>query len=514
MPVAGELRTAFVEWARRARAKPTFDLEERIYRIGIAEAIQDLIDAACDGGPIEDKLRAVGQRVTKAQFHVIPARHFQPLMRWCERDEQDLARALRDFRAQDEAYARLERLGEALERSAGADPVMGGGLVIASLLNFGASPDRLPIVNPGRYRRLEELLGEDGAQPGSPVEEYRRWIAFAERIRSALQDAGVPIRDMLDVESLITICSIEHELWARDEDPLDAPRASEPDVYLALCGLFRNEARHLAEWIEYHMLVGVERFFLYDNESDDDPLDVLSPYIEEGVVVRHEWRGSGREDNLTVNNLQRTAYDHCLSKHGAEARWIAFVDSDEFLFSPTSSSVADLLGEYERWPGVAVNLIHFGPSSHVTEPPGLVIENYTQIPELPASRRVATLGVKNIVDPAAVTRCRGANAFEYRRGTAVDENGYPVFSVMTRSHSCERLRVNHYFARSEEDLRAKLARRTSSYGYPEELLRPESSTGVRDEAILRYLPRLREALARRARAKTASAQAPDAAAPP
>jgi hypothetical protein len=109
-----------------------------------------------------------------------------------------------------------------------------------------------------------------------------------------------------------------------------------------------------------------------------------------------------------------------------------------------------------------------------------------------------------VIDPAAVTRCVGAHRFESRRGRTVDENGYPVYWNKTKSPSFERLRINHYFARSEADLRTKHARRGSDRGAdlrslpPSEELQREHASGVRDEAILRYLPPLRDALQRRA----------------
>ena len=54
-------------------------------------------------------------------------------------------------------------------------------------------------------------------------------------------------------------------------------------VYLAACTIYRDDADYLGEWIEFHRLVGVERFVLYDNGSTDDHLDVLAPYLEEGA---------------------------------------------------------------------------------------------------------------------------------------------------------------------------------------------------------------------------------------
>src|SRR5439155_16114898 len=130
----------------------------------------------------------------------------------------------------------------------------------------------------------------------------------------------------------------------------------------------------------------------------DDPLDVLAPYLEEGVVVRHEWPGSATENYFALNALQQGAFEHCVSTHGAEARWIAIIDTDEFLFSPSGRSIGDMLVEFERWPAVVANYALFGTSGHVTPPAGLVVENYTDRLETAAARR-AGRRCKIILDP-------------------------------------------------------------------------------------------------------------------
>ena len=53
--------------------------------------------------------------------------------------------------------------------------------------------------------------------------------------------------------------------------------AERTGAYLAACTIYRDDADYLPEWIEFHRLVGVERFFLYDNGSTDDHLEVLAP---------------------------------------------------------------------------------------------------------------------------------------------------------------------------------------------------------------------------------------------
>lgn len=50
-------------------------------------------------------------------------------------------------------------------------------------------------------------------------------------------------------------------------------------IKLAICVIVKNEAPYMKEWIDYHRLVGVEKFYVYDNESTDSLLSVLAPYI-------------------------------------------------------------------------------------------------------------------------------------------------------------------------------------------------------------------------------------------
>src|SRR5688572_26300793 len=137
--------------------------------------------------------------------------------------------------------------------------------------------------------------------------------------------------------------------------------------YLAICAVYRNEGPYLREWIEFHRHVGVERFFLYNNRSTDDHLDVLQPYIDAGIVV---W------EDFPEFPPQLKCFEECLATHRDDARWIAFIDIDEFLFSPTERPVSEILRDFEEHPAVGVNCLAFGTSGHQTPPPGLVIENY------------------------------------------------------------------------------------------------------------------------------------------
>jgi hypothetical protein len=250
--------------------------------------------------------------------------------------------------------------------------------------------------------------------------------------------------------------------------------------YLAACAIFRNEARYLAEWVAFHRIVGVEHLFLYNNLSDDGYAEVLAPFVAEGSATLIDWPSYP---------AQNQAYDDCVERTRGEWRWVAFIDLDEFLFSPRIRPVPELLTQFEHLPGVGVPWAQFGTSGHSTPPPGLVIENYTK-------RRVGRRNLrqfKSLVDPAAVRRCLGPHSFQY----ADPRYGGPV-PRFAFSHD---LRVNHYFSRSEAEFQAKITA-LDSYGEhrnAKAFIATNRAATVLDQTITAYGPAVRDALTRAGR---------------
>ena len=226
-------------------------------------------------------------------------------------------------------------------------------LAIGSLFNFACAPEELPVIRPRLFDLLEQTLGYEWTYRLSLVEQYARHLAFAEDVRSRLRGADVPVRDMLDAQSLIQDAGEHADFWTAD------PAANPPEAYLSICAIYRDEGPYLREWIEFHRLVGVERFFLYDNLSEDDHLEVLAPYLEDGDRDAPEVAGL-RPPGPRVQRLH-------LRWHRYDSRWIAFIDVDEFLFSPTGQPLPEVLADYEAWPGVAVAWVMFGTGGHRTQ---------------------------------------------------------------------------------------------------------------------------------------------------
>ena len=111
---------------------------------------------------------------------------------------------------------------------------------------------------------------------------------------------------------------------------------------LAICAIFQDDAKYLPEWIEFHQKQGVQHFYLYNNLSSDDYLNFLKPYIRNGQVDLIDWP-KVQQNIGEWNSIQCAAYMDCINKHKKNCKWIAFIDTDEFLFCPSGYKLSDML---------------------------------------------------------------------------------------------------------------------------------------------------------------------------
>lgn len=286
-------------------------------------------------------------------------------------------------------------------------------------------------------------------------------------------------------------------------------------AYLSVCAIFKNEAAYLPEWIEFHRLAGVERFLLYDDHSSDGGREAIAPWVSEGLVSVADCLIPLREDG------QGWAYADALRRARRLTRWLAFIDVDEFLFSPGGTPLPDVLCDYEQHPGVVVNWQVYGSSGQVSASDGLVIERFVRRAK---TGWVRNRRVKSIVDPRRAERAIGPHFFEYAGGArAVTENHEPVHVIERRvwarrlrrrlawlplvetdpyavRHSSvnrvsvRRVRLNHYAVRSRQEFEQKTARHGTSRLAPSYFSYHDRNE-VHDPALAPYANEVRARLA-------------------
>jgi hypothetical protein len=129
----------------------------------------------------------------------------------------------------------------------------------------------------------------------------------------------------------------------------------------------KNEAPYLPEWIEYHLIVGIEDFFLVDNNSTDGTAASLRPSLACGIVTFGKWPGFSQ---------QFIIYNHYIQIIKDQSYWIAVIDVDEFMVPLEGRSVPDILRSLQGAVGVTVNWVTDGGNGIDKHEPGLVIERF------------------------------------------------------------------------------------------------------------------------------------------
>lgn len=228
-------------------------------------------------------------------------------------------------------------------------------------------------------------------------------------------------------------------------------RLPEPRWFLSVCAIAKDEGAYFAEWIEWHLSQGVDRFYIYDNGSTDNTRDVLQPYIDRGVVEYVYWPG---------HRMQIAAYDDCIEKHRFSTRWLAFIDLDEFIVPLKDESVPAFLSRFEAFPAVEVNWLIYGSGGAMKKEPGTMMQRFRHH-SLPC--HVLNRHVKSIVNPRRVYNMIGCHEAARISGHAADSHGQEI-----RRHFRERepqqdvIRINHYAVRSFEEFQEKQARGRAS----------------------------------------------------
>ncbi len=222
-------------------------------------------------------------------------------------------------------------------------------------------------------------------------------------------------------------------------------RATRTKHELAICAIFRDEAPFLDEWISFHVGVGVTHFYLYNNFSTDDFGEALAPWVERSYVTVIQWP-------MPVGQI--SAYRHCVRQVRSQCRWLAFIDIDEFLFSPSTRDIRKILAIYDDLPAVEVWQLFFGSGGHRTRPRRPVTESYLVRGPLTRS------SVKSIVNPRMIYKV-GIHQCKYWVGHGLDTSRRRVTPERT-TPVLDMLRINHYWSRSLQDLETKIARGDAS----------------------------------------------------
>lgn len=268
---------------------------------------------------------------------------------------------------------------------------------------------------------------------------------------------------------------------------------------LAICAIFRDEAPYLKEWIEFHKLVGVQHFYLFNHRSEDNYKEVLSPYIKKGVLSLYDtkkYQNSETEQAEDFNTLQCQVYLDAAKALAGKVKWVIFLDIDEFIYPVNENSLREMLKEYDDCVGVAANWQMFGTSFVKNIPKDkLLIETLTRcaVKDYPPN-----MHVKSIVKPKYVVAFHDPHAPKYvKHHPQVNSDKVPFTGPFSPYVQVDKLRINHYWTRDEDYFWKIKVPRRQKWGMPiEGILKggTEEMNETTDTSIQKYVKKLRKAV--------------------
>lgn len=176
-----------------------------------------------------------------------------------------------------------------------------------------------------------------------------------------------PIKVSIKVNGKGILNSIARPEFQASPDPLVFNKHR-----VCACTMVRNQARFLQEWIIYHHRIGVEHWFIYDNNSDDDIETIIESLVNQNFkITRQLWPWI---------KTQEAGFAHCALRARDFCEWVAFIDVDEFLHLPSEVHLETLINKLTiRRSDIAELRIpchNFGPSGLKQIPTEGVIVGY------------------------------------------------------------------------------------------------------------------------------------------
>mmetsp|Transcript_18108 Transcript_18108/g.41727 ORF Transcript_18108/g.41727 Transcript_18108/m.41727 type:complete len:787 (+) Transcript_18108:230-2590(+) len=196
-------------------------------------------------------------------------------------------------------------------------------------------------------RDLKEAFGTNHTLP--PMDDAGRW-------------QNLPICDRSD--SLPSIDKLEHIATTETAVTKQKPYRLVACTWTAASYHRRGDSisisdsdQRLREWIQFHLMVGFDHIYIYDNSDtsgnmSSSSIHDVSQSFGRDQVTYHAWPSKVCNNNKPANknpgvrSSQYAAESSCRSRYGDVSEWMSFIDTDEYLIPMKQNED----GEYNWYP--------------------------------------------------------------------------------------------------------------------------------------------------------------------
>ena len=124
-----------------------------------------------------------------------------------------------------------------------------------------------------------------------------------------------------------------------------------------IVAIAKLESDYIEEWVKYHLHIGFDHIYLYDNEDKPTYKNLLSNYLDRMTIIHYP--GNNHEHGVQYMILRDFANNYMYSKN---ITYCTHIDIDEFVVLKKHKNITDFVNEYIKDDCGGITLVwrHFG----------------------------------------------------------------------------------------------------------------------------------------------------------
>ena len=207
--------------------------------------------------------------------------------------------------------------------------------------------------------------------------------------------------------------------------------------YLSLCCIIKDE-ENIEEFILYYTILGVTKFYIYDNESKIPLKERLNSFYYNHYCTIIDFPGKGR---------QMEAYNHCLQNYGHLTKWLIIADGDEYILPKTTFTLKELLKDHEEKHAIGINWVFFGTSFHNNKQKGFLVDNFRRC------QKNQDRHIKVIIQPAFTNYIDNPHYGNFHDPSKFMDikNNIITGYAFNSNYTTDIIQINHYVNKSLEE---------------------------------------------------------------
>lgn len=207
----------------------------------------------------------------------------------------------------------------------------------------------------------------------------------------------------------------------------------------------KMEKDYIEEWVKYHLHIGFDEIFLYDNEDIPVYEKLLEKYSNKIKVIH-------LPGNQYKKGVQYIALDNFTQTHMLEndITHVAHIDVDEFIVLKKHNNIHEFVEEYikDTCAGIGMNWRLFGDSGLTTQTERSILNRFTK------TEIIGNQHIKTIYNVQCFKKYNECHSIEPTLGfNVLSTDGRILKGPFNKEPNLDVIQLNHYKCKTYEEFK-------------------------------------------------------------